>query len=438
MKLGIVGPLEIVLKIEEVIKMEFKDIVCEKMVYNVYTETSDMIKRKQEKLDAVLFAGYVPYEYAKSFSTPSISWESVPRHGGCITRVLLLAALAGYNILNLSFDSYSKYFLYEAYNEIGIPSDKLNVILADDRPLDKHYLDYIYLFHKENYNTKKVECCITGVLSVYKKLLNDKIPCFCLYPTKNIIRETIAKLQLKYLLQISSQSQIVAICISIDSPNEFSVLYDNDYQFSLSKIKVLEHIYIFAEKIQAAVVDLNQGYYLLFCTKKIIEMETDNYQRIELIDSIYSNTISTISMGIGYGITAKEAKNNALYGSSVANMQGGNRAYLVCENKKLAGPIVGVKNFKDIGEESKVDSRLLNIAEKAGVSVDSVFKLYKIIEEQKKNCFTSNELAELYNVTSRSMNRIINKLEATGYCIIIGKTNFSTLGRPSRIIKLLI
>lgn len=83
---------------------------------------------------------------------------------------MLLAALDGYNILKLSFDSYSSYFLYEAYNEIGISQDRLKVILADYKPLDKHYLDYIYLFHRENYNTKKVERCITGVISVYNKL----------------------------------------------------------------------------------------------------------------------------------------------------------------------------------------------------------------------------------------------------------------------------
>lgn len=438
MKIGIVGPLEIVTKIEALLKVEFKEIIYERIIYNLYTETPNLIRIVQDKLDAILFAGYIPYELAKSSTVPIIPWESVPRHGGCILRALLEAKLAGYNIFNLSLDSYSYYYLYEAYEEIGITTEKLNLYLAEDKPLDEHYLDYIYLFHKENFEYKKVSCCFTGILSIYNKLCNDNIPCLCVTPTRNIIRESIARLQLKHMLQISSQSQIVSICISIDSPNEYSILTDNEYRYSLSKIKVLEQIYMFAEKIQAAVIDLNQGYYILFCTKKILEVETGNYQHIDLLDSICSNTMSTISMGIGYGNTAKEAKNNAIYGASTASKHGGNRAYLIYEKKKLLGPVIGTTYKANKNNNNKIDGKLHEISEKAGISIDSVFKLYNIIEEQKKDCFTPKELAELYNITTRSMNRIIEKLESNGLCKIIGKKSSTKVGRPSRIIKLLI
>jgi len=437
MRIGLVGPHEIVIKMENILKSEFKEISYVSIIYNLYTETIYSLNTLQNDVDAILFAGYVPYEYAKSSIVPIIPWECVPRHGGCILRVLLEALISGYDIYNLSFDSYNFYYLNEAYEEIGITSE-LNIYLAEDNPLDEHYLDYVYLFHKENYEYKKVSCCITGILSIYNKLCNDNIPCLCVTPTSNIIRESVKRLQLKHLLHISSQSQIVSICISIDSPHEYSVLIDNEYKNSLSRIKVLEQIYMFAEKIQAAVIDLNQGYYILFCTKKIIEMETRNYQHIDLLDAIYSNTISTISMGIGYGNTAKEAKANAMYGASTASMHGGNRAYIVYEKKKMFGPITASMIKNDHNSDSKIDNKFNEIAEKSGISINSVFKLYSIVEEQKKDCFTSKELAELYNVTVRSMNRIIEKLEANGFCKIIGKKLSSKTGRPSRIIKLLI
>ena len=47
------------------------------------------------------------------------------------------------------------------------------------------------------------------------------IPCLLLEPTANIIRETLYKLQLRYLVKVSQQSQLVAICIQID-PTKYS------------------------------------------------------------------------------------------------------------------------------------------------------------------------------------------------------------------------
>jgi transcription initiation factor IIE alpha subunit len=49
---------------------------------------------------------------------------------------------------------------------------------------------------------------------------------------------------------------------------------------------------------------------------------------------------------------------------------------------------------------------------------------------------TSRELAQLYGVTLRSMNRILSKLEDHGYIEIVGKKKLSKKGRPSRILRL--
>lgn len=439
MKVGIIGPLELVTKIKTLINNEFKDIEPVDFVYNMYTETPGLIKHKQDTVDALLFAGYIPYELAKRTITPAIPWESVPRHGNCISRVLLEGALLGIDIFNLSFDSYYEYYLNEAYEEIGIPIEELNIYIAEDKPTVENYLEYIYTFHKENYLNKKVSCCITGIFSVHDRLLKENIPCLCVKPTSNIIRETIRRLQLKQMLKISSQSQIVVVYIKIDLPHDYSVLSDNEYQYSIDKMKISEQVYLFAEKIQAAVVEINHSDYLLFCTRRLLEIEMHNYQRIDLLSLIYSKTFRTVSVGIGYGRTAKEAKKNAAFGAYKANRQGGNMGYVVYEMKKLVGPITGSNdNGGATDEENKVDPGFLSISEKTGISINTVFKLYSIIEKQKQDCFTPIELAKLFGVTPRSMNRIIEKLELNGFCKTIGKKIVSETGRPSRIIKLLL
>ena len=151
MKVGIIGPLEFIIKIKKIIINEFKDIEAINLVYNEYIETPEILRLHQSHLDGVLFSGYIPYEFAKRNIIPIIPWESIPRNGVYIPRVLLEVAQLGTNILNLSFDCYNDYFIYEAYEESGIPIEKLNIYITEDKPIDEHYLDYVYRFHKDNY-----------------------------------------------------------------------------------------------------------------------------------------------------------------------------------------------------------------------------------------------------------------------------------------------
>jgi DNA-binding MarR family transcriptional regulator len=65
-----------------------------------------------------------------------------------------------------------------------------------------------------------------------------------------------------------------------------------------------------------------------------------------------------------------------------------------------------------------------------------VFKLHCVTGQYGKDEFTIKELAPLFGVTTRTMNRIIEKFEANGYCKIIGKRVIGNSGRPSRIIQL--
>ena len=273
---------------------------------------------------------------------------------------------------------------------------------------------------------------------MYDKLLNENIPCYCLKPSGSMIRETIRMLQLKHMLKISMQSQIVVVYIKIDLPNDYSILNENEYQYSIDRMKISEQVYLFAERIEAAVIEINNNDYLLFSTRQLLEIEMHNYQRIELLSSIYSKTLRTISIGIGYGRTAKEAKRNAAYGAHKANKRRGNIAYVVYEMNKIVGPIRGDNDTEKTEEEYKVDAKFLSISEKTGISINTVYRFYCIIEQHNQDCFTPLELAKLFGVTPRSMNRIIEKLESTGFCKTIGKRTISKSGRPSRIIKFLL
>ncbi len=335
MKVGILAPPRFVEKIRQIIQLDFSEIEPVDCAYNVYTEAVDIIKHHQPHLDAALFGGAMSYILSKEHVTPIIPWEYIPQGGSSLLRALLEASRSKpFDIANVSFDSYLAGFLYESYAEIGISQNKLQLYLADRKPMSAGYLNYVYSFHEQLFRTRKVTGCITALDFVYEKLCANRIPAIMIEHTASIIRESLKKLRLSYQIQVSQQSQIVAIYIQISTPNDSQLFSYDEYQQIIDKMKISKQIYLFAKRIQAAVVESGERNYLLFTTKQLLEAETQGLTRISLLEMTWENTDSGISIGIGYGNTAQEAKQNANMGMGAGN-QWRDKAYIVYNGKKL-------------------------------------------------------------------------------------------------------
>lgn len=436
MKVGVIGPSQIVAKTVKVIKREFPQIEPVEYIYAIYTETPAIIKYHQLEVDALLFTGKTPYTLAGKQLKQTVPWEYVPRSGSSLLRILLYAKIwTEYDIRNISFDTYNQDLLYEAYQEIGIPVDQLKLFISQESMIPGDYHRQICSFHRKNFAENQVSCCITALQAVYDELQADGIPCLLLEPTTNVIRETLYKLQLKYLVKLSQQSQLVALCIQIDSPNELSLLADDEYQAALNRTKVSEQVYLFAQRIQAAVIETEGNKYLLFTTMQLLDNETNSFKNLDLLYAVQANTNSTISVGIGYGQTANAAKLGANRGMLQASKKGGNMAFIVYDDKKIIGPLASVAPNKE-SKNPVIDEKFLRIAQTVGISVNTAFKLHCVTSQTGRNEFTVKELAPLFGVTDRTMNRIIEKFVAAGYCKLIGKRILGKAGRPTRIIQL--
>jgi len=435
MRLGVIGPAKSIDRIQEVVDESFRYIELIRLDYDIYKEGPDMARKYQREMDGLLFTGTTPFVLASKLVEQKIPWEHIPRHGSSLLTVLLQASvLNGYDISNISFDCYDSNLLYEAYEEIGFDKDKINIYIAEEKILRHDYLDYLFEFHKENYCNGNVSCCFTGLVNVNKRLLNEKIPVFRIKPTSNIIREAITKLKLKHLAHINQSNQIIVLAVEVDSPGEQSIINKDEYQVALKNMRVTEQIYLFAKRIQAAVIEIGFGSYLLFSTKSIVESETKNLRKIDLLNMINKSTSSTVSIGIGYGRTAREAKYGANLGKERAKKCGGNRVFVVYEGEKIIGPINNLESTDN--KEKEIDDKLLRIAENSGLGINTIFKLNSIIRQYRLDAVTPKELARLYGITLRSMNRILLKLEEAGYVISIGKKVISDAGRPSRVIRI--
>jgi hypothetical protein len=433
-RLGIIGSLRLVEKVHGVIKCSFSQIEPVDLAYRNYKEAPAIAQYHQQLLDAILFTGTTPYMLARDFIKPSVICDYLPRSGSSLLRALLEAVLIkNYDVCNVSFDTYDEKSIYKAYAEIGINSDKLKLYSVERPPYGAN-MESLIAAHERNYYKKGVSFCLTPLSSVYEQLQAKNIPCIRIDPTTSIIEQTLQKLQLSHLAYRNQESQIVALSVQIDPHGEYFFFNDNEYQYVIEKTKVTNQIYLFAQRIQAAIIETGLRDYLLFSTRFILENVTDNLQNIDLLNSIQQNTSSTVSLGIGYGKTAREAKQAAGIAMSRANRMGGNMAFVLFNGKDYIGPIKNSENKNDAGE--KFDSKFHVISEKTGLSINTIFRLFSICQLHTKNSFTPKELAGFFGVTQRTMNRLIAKLEKNGFCEVIGNKIMSNTGRPSRIIQL--
>jgi transcription initiation factor IIE alpha subunit len=68
--------------------------------------------------------------------------------------------------------------------------------------------------------------------------------------------------------------------------------------------------------------------------------------------------------------------------------------------------------------------------------MNKLYKLERAVRKYGSNVFISKDLARECNMTHNSMNRLLLKLEESGYAKVVGKQPTSNTGRPSRLIRL--
>ncbi|MCK8060318.1 MULTISPECIES: hypothetical protein [unclassified Fusibacter] len=437
MKIGIVGHEDNINRIQAVLREKFEAIEGHPInMHNMsqVNTTVNYIKEHLEDFDGLFFTGKFPYEIINHHmhsQLPSIYLENDESQ---LQRILLEASLKHHkNIKNITIDSYDIEAVNSIYAGFGFDKDDFTLYTSNINIYSNHLIKNLYDFHKKQHILSQTTA-ITGISTVYKMLQDDQVPSMLLTPNQASIENKIRTLLQKIKTQTMSINQIVVISVENDLGSDYDLDYENDYGIMLMKTKITEEIYKFAQSIQAAVVE-NEKSYILFTTRKILEFETNNLRELSILTSVKKRTNHTISVGIGFGMTAREAKSNAFLGKNKAIVMGGNQCFVVYHKNKMerVTPI-----DKQPVQAPLSDYNFKGISEAAGISVNNIYQLKSIMDIYKKDTFTSFELSKEFGNSLRSMNRIIEKLELAGFVEVVGKRVIGKAGRPSRVLKLLI
>lgn len=432
MKVALLAPDSIASKVEPIVKTQMDSIELKIYTYNDYIEVLDILNKIQSKYDGIMFAGIISYYLAKQNIKEEVMWEYFQLHESSLLNALFQAQYFNENIKDLSIDTYSKSNLKQIFDMVGVNLNDTNIKLYElnlenYRNLNEEALE----FHKKNLKENKNVCIVTALSKVNNELKNMNIKNYMAIPTESVIMDSFERLYLKYTAKVNKNSQLVSMFIEIDLPSEYSLISKNEYYYIREKNKVSDIVYEFGRDIEATIVEVSFNTYLLFTTKEIIERKTNNFKEISILDWISQKSLHIVSIGIGYGKTAIEAKYNSNIAMIKAKKYDENTAYVVYEDGISVGPINNVKRKK----KEKIDEKILEIATKTNLNINKILKIYNVVDKYKIDCFTTSELSKYCGISIRSTNRMLNRLEECNYIDIVGKQFPDGAGRPKRIMK---
>lgn len=435
MKIAIIGSRKSIEIVKNTILKGYFFIETVYFTFDKYSEVIDILKENESEVDAVLFTGKTTFQYATNFIKPSVPWEYVPRNRMSFVYTMIKAIYTNkYDISKISIDSYSEKVIYETFEEIGYKKEDVSIYQPNYNILDPDYMKNLIEFHENCFKSGQVKLCITGIYDVYEILNKLNVPCMHVDFSTDVIMEYINKLRLRYQLKVNEDSNLITINTTVDMLKEYSIYSKSEFQILQHRNTISEIIYGYAQRIGAATLRVSDDNYYLFTTKSVIENDTNKFEYFKLLNELHNKPyIQKVSIGIGLGHDPLESKNNAEIANSKSSKSDIDCLFIMDKDNKLIGPITSAtKN----SENKKVDKYLLEISEKTGIGISTIHKLESIINQYNIDTITTNELSKLCGISSRSINRIIVKLEDKGYVRVVGKTSSPTNGRPSRLIKI--
>ncbi len=429
MRIAVLGKKSLADRSCAIIRSEDSDVQLDKIYYERYVECVADVARLQKDYDGILFPGHLSYMFLESILPKECIWEYIPINTGSLYRALMELRTQGMDINNISIDTYGREFVLKAFNEVGIPEEQLDLYFADENWSDVEYDKHLIQYHKDNYYSRRAKCCMTGITEVWEQLVKDKIPCVRTIATDNVVLEAYNKLYIKIIQAGQTDYGIAALVIHCDASKLYTTTNSVEHLQLVTDYQTARKISMFASRVKGAVSREANGDFIIFTAQKDIEEETNNFNSTYLSTLLSNNDQIKVSVGIGIGMNAQQAKQNAYAGLGRSIQRKDSAAFIVYDNKKTRGPIK-IAHVREEGSDSDFATELTNL----GIGSANALKLANIVQESETNSFTVKELALKCGMSRRNMDRIINLLEDRGLCAVTGRRGNDGGGRPSRVV----
>lgn len=434
-KIAVIGSDSMV---ERVIRQAnyFQGVEVTPYIYDSIEETIELV-RSATDVDVLLFTGSLPYMFSKL----EIEEKDIPAVYIPLDDYIVVLTLFNmkYQLQRSKFSLDISDFVNvnEIFEEIGLNSEDIFVkdisnIYDDDGKLND---EEIIQFHEKLWTEGKIESAVTCISTVYKALKKKNIPVIHMIHPKKTIKDTMRRAIIQGELELSKRAQIIVGIVSIDSYQAL-ITHKGSYFAERNSLLLHQILLDFSTEIHASLQQVGKNEFIIYGTKGSFEIITNHYRGLPVLFKIKNLLDMKVNVGFGFGLTTKEAENNAQIALQYSSENSDkNCAYIMNADKCLLGPLTE-STIHDIDEKSELDY-LIDIRTNSGINMKNVRKIFEFCKLRSHKPFSATELAEYMQISRRSAERFMKVLLDSNHLHIVGEDRVSLIGRPTTLYQLI-
>ncbi|WP_172251408.1 hypothetical protein [Saccharibacillus deserti] len=429
--IGLIGPEALVQKMVKVIRNfpSFDPIArgcTEEEVPRLAEETA-------AEAEVLLLSGPMPYGRVRQETRLSIPVHYVP-----LTDTGLFRAL--YRLKNkqglessfrLTIDTLSRSMVENAFKEI---EETLVTAVYFDGPSYTPSEELIR-FHRQQYEEGGSQAALTAEECVSRALTELGIPNEWVVPTDSNITVALERALLSTETRKSKEAQIVVGMVNVDNFGKSVQQRSSEHEIQKLKLEIHRTLLDYVESLDGCLTPIGSDEYLFFTTRGIFERETGGYKSIPLARSANKRLGLTLSMGVGFGRSANEAGTLARSALRRSKEAGGNACFILREDHSIIGPLEMAAPVEQAA--ALTDPELIRTAEEAGMTSAYLSRLMNRFARTGVTDYTVHELADILDITVRSMHRLLLQWMESGLVEIAGMEKVPK-GRPRQIYRLVL
>ena len=423
MKIAIVGAADSVDKIYNTLEKKYTDIEFILKKEDKIEKMLKIIKGIKDEIDGIYLTGIGVYYALVNDNEIELDKPVVYTRRGSIGLIKSFWELKEkrHNILNLKLgiDVVEKETLLNVINEFDI---KLKKIFYQKYEIQKTEEEYLEEYLK-SYENREIDCVFTAFGYIYNVLKEKKIPVYRIQATNIEIESEFKTLLNRIELTNNRKDKIGIEIIKIDS---IKSSLDNNLE---NKLKLEKKLLEYSKEVEGKIQVSDNKEYMIISNIEMLKSK-ENLKVILNLKEDFEKIGEKLLIGIGERHTIFQAEKNARVALKLSLNQEGKIFY--SNGEKIRGPLL---NVEELEYKSVSDEKIKNIADEIGISPIYLEKIKGMIKKQKKDSFTSIEIAKILNITPRSVNRIVKKIIEKDYAESVQVENSVTAGRPRRIIK---
>lgn len=421
-KIAAFGTKEIIERLNK-LASDYEELEILPFIYEKVEETNDLVESVFMS-DVYLFCDPLSFQYAE---------EKISKKRLATVMVDFDPFALSTSFYSLQHDSKKKIAidvshesnLKETLHELDIEEESTYVYVHN--PYEYPNIDKLVSYYEELWEQKKIDYVLSSTEEVTKILNEKKIDCSTLkVPDLNLVKALEESISLAKLNEVQNKQIVTGFATikGLDKGNDSTNQYTNHV---LTKLRnTLEN---FSNKTDATFVQTVDDTFMIIGTDKILRHLKEHYREFPLLQELKSTMKLPIHLGFGLGLNVKEATDNGKIALDACKKSEHSICYIVNERQEMIGPI-GIKKEIDTSSLYRAlihDARLNN---------ELSYNFIDFIKERNNEPFSTNDIAQFYQVTKRSAERTVNKLLTGNVIKISGKERPYTKGRPRKLFTL--